>query len=60
LLNREPSRLESEEYRATIMGRVESSIADMELAAEHKVPTVLNWHGKGEQAAQDILSIWGF
>jgi hypothetical protein len=60
LLNREPSRLGSEEYRATIMGRVESSIADMELAAEYKVPTVLNWHGKGEQAAQDILSIWGF
>jgi guanylate kinase len=60
LLNREPSKLESDEYQATIMGRVNSSIADMEQAAEHKVPTVLNWHGKGEIAAQEILSIWGF
>lgn len=60
LLNREPSKLESEEYRATIMGRVESSIGDMEQAVEHKVLTVLNWHEKGEQAAQEILSIWGF
>ncbi len=60
LLNREPSKLESEEYRAIIMGRVESSIADMEQAVEHKVSTVLNWHDKGEQAAQEILSIWGF
>jgi len=60
LLNRESSKLESEEYRVTIMGRVESSIGDMEQAAEHRVPTVLNWHGKGDQAAQEILSIWGF
>ncbi len=60
LLNREPAKLESEEYRAAILGRVESSIADMGQAAAHKVPTVLNWHGKGEQAAQEILSIWGF
>jgi guanylate kinase len=60
LLNRESSKLESEEYRATIMGRVASSIGDMEQALEHKVPTVLNRHEKGEQAAQEILSIWGF
>lgn len=60
LLNREPSKLESEEWRAAIVGRVVSSIGDMEQAAEHKVQTVLNWHGKGEQAAQEILSIWGF
>ncbi len=60
LLNREPSKLESEEWRAAIMGRVESSIGDMEQAVEYKVQTVLNWHEKGEQAAQEILSIWGF
>jgi hypothetical protein len=60
LLNREPSKLDNEEYQATIMGRVESSIGDMEQAAEHKIPTVLNWHQKGEQAAQEILSLWGF
>ncbi len=60
LLNREPSKLENNEYQKTIMGRVKSSLGDMELAAEHKVPTVLNWHKKGEQAARDILSIWGF
>jgi guanylate kinase len=60
LLNREPSKLDSEEWRAVIMGRVESSIGDMEQAVEYKVQTVLNWHGKGEQAAQEILSIWGF
>lgn len=59
LLNREPSKLESRNYRATMMGRVESSISDMDQAAEHQVQTVLNWHGKGEQAAQEILSIWG-
>ena len=60
LLNREPSKLESEEWRAVIMGRVESSIGDMEQAVDYKVQTVLNWHGKGEQAAREILSIWGF
>jgi len=60
LLNREPLKLESEEWRIAIIGRVESSIGDMEQAAEYKVQTVLNWHGKGEQAAQEILSTWGF
>jgi len=59
LLDREAAKLENEDYRATIMGRVESSIADMEQAVAHKVPTVLNWYGQGEQAAQEILSIWG-
>jgi len=59
LLNREPSKLESEEWRAAIMGRVNSSIGDMEQAVEYKVQTVLNWHGKGEQAAREILTIWG-
>ncbi len=60
LLNREPLKLENEKWRAAIMGRVESSIGDMEQAVEYKVQTVLNWHEKGEQAAQEILSIWGF
>jgi hypothetical protein len=60
LLNREPSKLDSEEWRAVIMGRVGSSIGDMEQAVKQNVQTVLNWHGKGEQAAQEILSIWGF
>jgi len=60
LLNREPTKLECEEWRAAIMGRVNSSIGDMEQAVEYKVQTVLNWHGKGEQAAREILSIWGF
>ena len=60
LLNREPAKLENEEYRAAIMGRVASSIADMQQAAEYNVTTVLNRHGKAMQAAQDILSAWGF
>ena len=59
LLNREPSKLEGEEWRAAIIGRVNSSIGDMEQAVEYKVHTVLNWHEKGEQAAREILSIWG-
>ena len=59
LLNREPTKLESEEWRAAIIGRVNSSIGDMEQAVEYKVHTVLNWHEKGEQAAREILSIWG-
>ena len=60
LLNRESSKLDNKKYQATIMGRVESSIGDMKQAAEHKVPTVLNWYQKGEQAAAEILSFWGF
>ena len=59
LLNREPSKLESEEWRAAIIGPINSSIGDMEQAVEYKVHTVLNWHEKGEQAAREILSIWG-
>jgi guanylate kinase len=58
LLNREPSKLENEEYRAAIVGRVVSSIEDMEQAVEHQVPTVLNRHEQGEQAAREILSVW--
>lgn len=59
LLNREPAKLGREAYRAAILGRVKSSIDDMELAAEHKVPTVLNRHKQGERAAREILAIWG-
>ena len=59
LLGRTRSELKSEKYRDEIMKRVESSIADMEEALKHKVPTVLNEHGKGDQAAKAILSIWG-
>lgn len=59
LLNREPEKLASGEYRTSILGRVESSIADMKLAVEHAVPVVLNRHQQGERAAQEILAIWG-
>jgi len=59
LLNREPDRLVEEKYRATIMGRLESSLSDMQLAAEHKIPCVLNRHGLAEEAAQEILTAWG-
>ena len=59
LLDREASKLEDPAYRASMMGRVASSLTDMEQAVAHKVPTVLNWYGKGEQAAAEILSIWG-
>lgn len=60
LLNREANKLPEKGYQNTIKGRVLSSIADMEVAAAHQVSTVLNKHGKGEEAAQEILSIWGF
>jgi guanylate kinase len=59
LLNREPEKLESAAYRASILGRVASSLSDMQQAAQFRVPTVLNWHGQGEQAAREILEIWG-
>lgn len=59
LLNREPAKLADQAYRASMVGRVESSIADMELAAEHRVPVVLNRHQQGERAAEEILAIWG-
>ncbi len=59
LLNREPERLAEPSFRQQILGRVASSLADMELAAEHGVPCVLNRHGQGERAAQEILAVWG-
>ncbi len=59
LLNREPSRLVEEKFRATILGRLSSSLSDMEIAAEKKIPCVLNHYGRAEQAAQEILNYWG-
>lgn len=59
LLNREPSRLEEEAYRTKIVGRVTSSVSDMQLAAENEIPCVLNRHNQAERAAQEILAAWG-
>lgn len=59
LLNREPSKLAHEKQQRTLIGRVRSSMADMETAAEHGVHTVINHHEKGQQAAREILSTWG-
>ena len=59
LLNREPSRLVEEKFRETILGRLSSSLSDMELAAEKKITCVLNHYGLAEQAAQEILTAWG-
>ena len=59
LLNREPSRLIEEKFRATILGRLSSSLSDMEIASGNKITCVLNHFGLAEQAAQEILSYWG-
>jgi len=59
LLNREPSRLVEDKFRVTIMGRFSSSLSDMAIAVEHKIPCVLNHYGLAEQAAQEILDYWG-
>ena len=59
LLNREPEILNEEKYRSTLLGRFSSSLADMQLAAEHKITCVLNHYGLAEQAAQEILVAWG-
>ncbi len=59
LLNRETGKLVEEGYRRTLLGRLASSLDDMELAAEHRIPCVLNHYGKAEQAAEEILSVWG-
>lgn len=59
LLNREPSKLEEKAYRTKIVGRVTSSVSDMQLAAENQVPCVLNHHNQAERAAREILAAWG-
>lgn len=59
LLNREPSRLVEEKFRVTILGRLSSSLSDMELAADKKIICVLNYYALAEQVAQEILSAWG-
>jgi len=59
LLNREPERLSEAKFRATILGRFSSSLSDMEIAAEKKIVCVLNHYGLAEQAAQEILQVWG-
>ena len=59
LLNREPSRLKEEGFQTQIMGRTESSLADMQLAAEARIPCVINRYGQADQAAQEILAAWG-
>ena len=59
LLNREPTKLVEDKFRTTILGRLSSSLSDMEIAAENKIPCVLNHYGLAEQAAQEILDYWG-
>jgi len=59
LLNREPERLVEEKFRNIIMGRLSSSLEDMEIAAEKEATCVLNHYGKAEEAAQEILTAWG-
>ena len=59
LLKREPDRLTNQQFRRGIVGRTQSSIADMELAAENGVPCVLNRFGEADKAAAEILAVWG-
>lgn len=59
LLNREPSRLIEEKFQQTILGRLSSSLDDMQLAAEKQITCVLNHYGRAEEAAQEILTAWG-
>ncbi len=59
LFNREAEKLDEEAYRRSLLGRLASSLADMELAAAHRIPCVLNHYGKAEQAAEEILRAWG-
>ncbi|MGC9399319.1 MAG: hypothetical protein ACP5HM_09290 [Anaerolineae bacterium] len=59
LLNREPERLKEDAFREQILGRTTSSLADMEVAAEHEIPCVLNPYHRADEAAQEILNAWG-
>ncbi len=59
LLGRQPARLVEPAFRVRILGRTTSSLADLELAASHAVPCVLNHHGRGDEAAREILAAWG-
>ena len=59
LLNREPERLREADFRAKLLGRIRSSLEDMEVAAQHEIVTVLNHYGQAEQAAAEILRAWG-
>ena len=59
LVNREPERLQEDVFRQKILGRTTSSLSDMEVAAEHEIPCVLNHYNRAEEAAQEILTAWG-
>ncbi len=59
LLQREPERLQEPAFREKLLGRVRSSLEDMALAVERHIPVVLNYWGKGEKAAREILAAWG-
>ncbi len=59
LVNREPERLMEDVFRQTILGRTTSSLSDMEVAAGHEIPCVLNHYNRAEEAAQEILTAWG-
>lgn len=59
LINREPERLKEDAFRQKILGRTTSSLSDMEVAAEHEIPGVLNHYNRAEEAAKEILTAWG-
>jgi hypothetical protein len=59
LLGREPSKLADEDFRARILGRIESSLSDMALAADNGLPCVISQHGRVDEAAEQIMKAWG-
>ena len=59
LLQRQPEKLSDPAYRRQVLGRTGSSLDDLHLAAEDKIPVVLNRWGKANQAAREIIAAWG-
>lgn len=58
LVAREPHKLSDKKFLDKLVGRVDSSLADMEIAAKEQIPTAVHVLDHGEETAKKVLTAW--
>ncbi len=59
LAAREPDKLNNNDYKNKLIGRIKSSLNDMEIVSEKNIPSVVNEYKKGRETAKKALTAWG-
>lgn len=59
LAAREPDQISDESYKNKLIGRIKSSLDDMKIVSDEKIPSVVNEYMKGKETAKKALTAWG-